>query len=309
MARSLPPHPTHHLDPSTPSDTGPILYKSNEAAMWAWAAQDGRPDSVPLEAASLTPLTGGACDDAGGSLLVGYSRPHNAVVLAVNASRDCALETDADFAGARADMYRRWFATAEFDEERDDPLLSSLPPGATTLALARASVIAAANGDPSAWPTAAVHVAGFAWGGGLARGVALFAAAYVPSANVRCITFGAPASPDDRFEWATAQLVDLSYTWAAEGDPTIDVRVTGTPVATPPPARRLTGAPPPRAPPHRRAAPHPLLPRPTLPPLGRQHAHIKMGVSRAVLLVRVLCGGAAGDVFEDRALVDARRRV
>ena len=85
-----------------------------------------------------------------------------------------------------------------------------------------------------------MHVSGFAWGGGLARSAALYAAAYVPIANVRAITFGAPAAPDDRFEWATEQLVDLSYTWAAEGDPAVDVRVTGAP-APPgydPPSRR-----------------------------------------------------------------------
>ena len=200
--------------------------------MWAWAAQDGRPDAVPLERATLTPLTGGACD-GGGSLLVGYGPARNAVVLAVNATQDCALETAADFAPAQSDMYRNWFALASFDADRDDPLLPSLPAGATTLGLAQA-----AAGD--AWPPAAIHVSGFAWGGGLARSAALYMAAYVPIANVRCITFGAPAGPDARFEWATEQLVDLSYTWAAEGDPTIDVQMTGAPApaAYDPPSRR-----------------------------------------------------------------------
>jgi len=218
------PTPTHH-----PSSflLGPILYKSNEAAMWAWAVQDGKPDSVPLERATLTPL------DGGGSLLVGFSVPRNAVILAVNASAAVSDAAWAAFADAENDQYYNWFSLASFDADRDDPLQGVLPANVTTFGLMQAAA------GPQ-WPPTGIYASGFAWGGGLARELALFAAVYVPAANIRAITFGAPAMPDDRFEWASAQLVDLSYSWAAEGDPTIDVRVSGgtVPAGYDPPSRR-----------------------------------------------------------------------
>jgi len=96
----------------------------------------------------------------------------------------------------------------------DDPLASILPDGASLL-----GIVEAAAGPAS--PPMRITVTGFAHGGGLARSVALWAAAAYPIANLRLITFGAPRVGDARFDWASEQLVDLAYHWAARDDPLV----------------------------------------------------------------------------------------
>ena len=75
-----------------------------------------------------------------------------------------------------------------------------------------------------------ITITGFAHGGSLARGVALWAVGAYPIANLRLVTFGAPRVGDARFDWASEQFVDLAYHWAGHGDPLVYNTLGGDPV-------------------------------------------------------------------------------
>ncbi len=125
----------------------------------------------------------------------------------------------------RGGLYTRWFGASppEVDPLADDPLSAVLPAGTSLLA-----IVEAAAGPAS--PPMRITVTGFAYGGALARGVALWGAGAYPIANLRLVTFGAPRVGDARFDWASEQLVDLAYHWAAHGDPTVEATLGGDPV-------------------------------------------------------------------------------
>jgi hypothetical protein len=158
---------------------------------------------------TLTPLTGG------GTLLAGWQTSQSSVVLAIAAPNATATAAELAYRPIRDALYTNWFGPSpDIDPLRDDPLASVLPAGTSLL-----SIVEAAAGPAS--PPMRVTVTGFAAGGGLARGVALWAAGAYPLANLRLVTFGAPRVGDARFDWASEQLVDLAYHWAAHDDPTV----------------------------------------------------------------------------------------
>lgn len=189
------------------------------------------PSITNSDRVALTPLTGG------GVLLSGWQTSQSSVVLAIAAPNDTATAAELAYRPVRDGLYTRWFGASppEVDPLADDPLSAVLPAGTSLLA-----IVEAAAGPAS--PPMRITVTGFAYGGALARGVALWGAGAYPIANLRLVTFGAPRVGDARFDWASEQLVDLAYHWAADGDPTVEATLGGDPVegggppSSPPPA-------------------------------------------------------------------------
>jgi hypothetical protein len=168
---------------------------------------------------ALYPLTGG------GVLLAGWQTSQASVVIAIAAPNATADAAEQAFRLVRDGLYDRWFGQTppDVDVDEDDPLASILPAGVSLV-----SIVEAAAGPAS--PPMRITATGFAYGGALARSVALWAAGAYPIANLRLVTFGAPRVGDARFDWASEQLVDLAYHWAAHGDPLVYTTLGGDPV-------------------------------------------------------------------------------
>lgn len=195
---------------------GPQLYKTVEAAVYTTLVYANDTNSVPLDDYMILPLSDR------GQVLVAWVDNSTTAVLAWRAA-DNATEamTSSSVQMAATSFLGNDFSNARVNNATLDPFQQALQGTANSSQDLAMTIMQLSNGP---FPRR-VLCTGAGGGGAYATLCAVWAAVTFPLAQVRHITFGAPAVGDDLFNWSLQQLVDLSYMWSTPGDtlPTLPV--------------------------------------------------------------------------------------
>nr|QOL01215.1 putative extracellular protein TR9_023 [Trebouxia lynnae] len=188
---------------------GPQLYKTAEAAVYTSLAYANDTSTVPLDDFMILPLNGG------GQVLVAWVDNSTTAVLAWRAADNATEEVAASTVEMSATSFLgSVFASATVNNAMLNPFQQALQgsPGSNQ---DLATTISRLSNGP--FPRR-VLCTGQGAGGAYATLCAVWAAVTFPLAQIRHITFGAPAVGDELFNWSVQQLVDLSYPWSTPGD-------------------------------------------------------------------------------------------
>ncbi|KAK9829748.1 hypothetical protein WJX72_007656 [[Myrmecia] bisecta] len=176
------------------NNSGPVLYKTADAALFL--------DSQFYNTvANLTPGTETVFFADGGHVSIGWTSSSSSIMMAFVDNTDAALPAlEASSVGLLQDnlLAQGW------DPFQDLYSLDQTLAGAVSDAAKGRSPLR-------------VLSTGYGASGALAQAAALWAAASYPAANIRLITFDAPAPGNGELEWATSRFVDLIYLWQLNG--------------------------------------------------------------------------------------------
>ncbi|KAL3157193.1 hypothetical protein ABBQ38_001432 [Trebouxia sp. C0009 RCD-2024] len=188
---------------------GPQFYKTAEAAVYTSLVYANDTSTVPLDDFLLLPLSGG------GQVLVAWVDNSTTAVLAWRAADNAtAAMTGSSVEMSATNFLGSVFANASVNNATLNPFQQALQGAPDTDEDLAATVVRLANGP---FPRR-VLCTGMGGGGAYATLCAVWAAVTFPLAQIRHITFGAPAVGDALFNWSLEQLVDISYPWATASD-------------------------------------------------------------------------------------------
>ncbi|KAK9786889.1 hypothetical protein WJX73_001830 [Symbiochloris irregularis] len=189
-----------------PLASGPIMYKTFDAALFALAAESGSTRDVPSGYKTSSVPIG----SDGSAVLVVGGGDDRLLYLAFSAAQSTLNAMTGTVQLRTASFLSNFFYGGSA------PGISSAV--YTGFADAEQRIVSAIDEVLEGADPVRVVCTGHAGGGSWAQLCGPWAQISFPYANVRVISFGAPRVGDEKWVWTFEQLVDLAYVWVTQSD-------------------------------------------------------------------------------------------